>query len=277
MAEEDSNQVGVVGRDQNQAPRTGIPGVQGPPVPTQEQIKEAMRKQQEAIQQQINQARKMAGYDGQSNLPTEQPQQNSRFSQQQKNQSQQPRAQGMGEVPAHIQASMPPSMRPSAPSPAPGMEGRIQSYQKEEIVREKIPWYPIRGAGESVSIDLTDITIMNVPSRGVTGEADAASKVVLALLSEILALRDRLDYLESQGSGMPQGMEDLPQRVYSLEATLFEQRQALQQSARSVREQIEMFSAKGMSAEEILSNLSGQQVKADKIAKGESDDKKMNE
>ena len=58
-------------------------------------------------------------------------------------------------------------------------------------------------------------------------------------------------------------------RIAGLEAVLFEQRQSMGQRARSVREQVEMYQAKGMSSEEIVSALSDQSIRAEKESTGE--------
>lgn len=294
MAEEkpQTPQVGIAGRNQNQAPQTGVPGVQQPPVPTAEQIQEVMRRQQQETQQQIAEAKKRAGYDSNK---TSAPQ-SKRFSQKDPNPKQQPQTQPqtqpqpqpqprsspqpnpMSQVPPNIAASMPPTMRPDMTDEEilaghPRNTIAQHAQREEEVIKEKIPWFPIRGPGESASIELTDSIIMNVPSRGMIGEADAAAKVVLSLLSEILAIRERLDFMEQNGARMPEGIGDLSNRVYQLEATLFEQRNALRQSARGVREQIEIFQSKGMSPDEILSQLSGQQIAAENIVKNKEEDK----
>jgi hypothetical protein len=212
--------------------------------------------------------------------------------------------QAYSQIPENIAASMPPNMRPqqqqqppaAAPSPVSGMTAeqvlagppRQQQYapqpqqqyapqptpqqggqfaqyaQQQDTVKEEVPWFPVRGAKDSVDIELTDVILKNVPSKGMIGESNAGAKVVLALFSEILALRDKVEWLlqNSNQVQLPPGLEQLPGRVYNLETTLFEQRNALNQAARGVREQIAMAQARGLSPEQILASLSGQQVAA---------------
>jgi hypothetical protein len=152
-----------------------------------------------------------------------------------------------------------------APQPAPQQGGQFAQYaQQQDVVKEEVPWFPVRGAKDSVDIELTDVILKNVPSKGMIGESNAGAKVVLALFSEILALREKVEWLlqNSNQVQLPPGIEQLPQRVYNLESTLFEQRNAMNQRARGVREQIAMGQMQGLTPEQILASLSGQQVAA---------------
>ena len=149
--------------------------------------------------------------------------------------------------------------------PQPQQGGHIAGYaQQQEIVKEKVPWFPVRGKKDSVNIELTDVVLLNVPSKGMVGESNAGAKVTLALFSEILALRERVAWLE-QNSGQAQIPQEFVQRVYNLENALFEQKNALSQRARGVKEQIAMGQAQGLSPEQILAGLQGQQVAAQQM------------
>ena len=108
-------------------------------------------------------------------------------------------------------------------------------------------------------MELTDSIITFVPKDGIVGEGDAQAKVILALFGEILALSQQV----AQLAASPQVPDNLAQRVYQLEMTLFEQRGSLQSRARGVQEQIQMFMAQGMDSEQILAALQGQAQAAD--------------
>ena len=127
-------------------------------------------------------------------------------------------------------------------------------------------WHPMRGSG--VPVELTDCIIKGVPERGIMAENDPQARVVLALFSEVLALRQ---YIAGMAQ-TPQVPPDLMQRVVRLEQTLFEQRQSLSARARGIREQIEIFQMKGMTAEQIIANLQGQAVAAEQMTEDGSDD-----
>ncbi len=185
-------------------------------------------------------------------------------------------------VQAQPQAPVQPQ-QPPPPSPVPGMTAHqvlagpgpqaqpqaqpqatqfARSSQPQEIVKIRVPWFPIRSNG--VHVELEDSIIEFVPEDGILAEGDAQAKVILALFSEVLALRGHLNALAST----PQIPPDLLQRVYNLEATLFEQRGALNAQARGVREQIQLFMAQGQTAEQILQSLQGQAQAAAGIAGG---------
>lgn len=140
-----------------------------------------------------------------------------------------------------------------------------QFAQPQETTKESVFWFPVRGPNGAVEIELTDYVLKNVPSDGVSAESDPGAKVVLVLFSEILALREKVDYL-LQNAQQPQADAGLASRVHKLEETLFHQRGALNQAARSVREQIELAAAQGLSPEQILATLSGQQAAAQQVA-----------
>jgi len=144
-----------------------------------------------------------------------------------------------------------------------------QFSQPKETTKDIVYWYPVRGPNGAVDIELTDYILKNVPKDGIQAESDPGAKVVLALFSEVLALREQVAWL-AQNSQQPQVDQGLAQRVHSLEATLFEQRNALGQRARGVREQIELAQSQGLTPEEILATLSGQQVVAQQMAQGGS-------
>lgn len=88
-------------------------------------------------------------------------------------------------------------------------------------------------------------------------ESDPQSRVVLALFSEILALREEL-----QNHQAPQLPQDMEMRIRRLEGALYEQTNAMNQRARSVREQIQMLASKGLSSEQIINELNGISEKA---------------
>lgn len=140
----------------------------------------------------------------------------------------------------------------------------IAAYaQPQAVDKPTVPWYPVRGKGKSVDIELSDVILKNVPSDFPTGESNAAAKVVLALFSEILALKDQVQFLmENQQNPQSQLPPDLLGRVYNLERTLFEQKQSLSSRARGVQDQIAMGQAKGHTPEQILATLQGQSAGA---------------
>lgn len=136
-----------------------------------------------------------------------------------------------------------------------------QFAQQPETVKETVYWFPVRGPNGAVEIELTDYVIKNVPGEGIKAESDPGAKVVLALFSELLALRERVSWLE-QNAQQPQADAGLAQRVAGLEGVLQEQRNAMSQRARGVKEQIALGQAQGLTADQILASLNGQQVAA---------------
>jgi hypothetical protein len=110
-----------------------------------------------------------------------------------------------------------------------------QQAQQQDAAKVRVLWYPARNS--HLVIELDDSIIAGLPDD-VKKETDPQAKVVAALLLEILSLRARVEQLE-QG-GMPAGPDPvLAERVYRLEQTLFEQREALKQGARAYREEQE--------------------------------------
>lgn len=212
-----------------------------------------------------------------------------------------PQSYAQENIPRNIAAQMPPSMRPQqppqqqpapqpAPSPVQGMTAEqvfagpqrhsqvtqqpqqqntqfSQFSQPQEKTKGTVYWHPARSLNGSVNIELTDYVVNNVPSEGAQAESDPSAKVVLALFSEILALREQVQWL-GQNSQQPQANTELEQRVRGLEAALFEQRNALSQRARGVREQIELAQAQGLTPDQILATLTGQQAAAQQMAQG---------
>ncbi len=154
--------------------------------------------------------------------------------------------------------------QPQAQQPPRQPGGQIAAYaQPQAVDKPKVPWFPVRGAKKSVDIELTDVTLLNVPSDFPKGESNAGAKVVLVLLSEILALRQQVDILMSnQQNPQNQMPQDMPQRVYNLERTLFEQKSGLSSLARGIQEQIAMGQAQGHSPDQILATIQGQSVGA---------------
>jgi len=116
------------------------------------------------------------------------------------------------------------------------MQGQPQQQQqRQESDKPVVRWHP--GRNSSISIEMGDSIITGIPDS-IEKEPDPQAKVVAALFSEILSLRARLDSLEQGGStGAPDN--ELASRVYNLEMTLYEQRQALNQGARALREEAE--------------------------------------
>lgn len=131
-----------------------------------------------------------------------------------------------------------------------------QQDPDKEIVR----WYP--GRNSDIKIELTDCIIVGIPEQ-IVSEPDPQAKVVLALFSEILALRARLQFLEEGGGAAAQLPPDLLQRLHRVEAATFEQANAMQQRARGVREQIEMLTQQGLSPEDVLAALQSQSAAAE--------------
>lgn len=296
-------QVGVVGNQgqQAQAPQQapqGLPGVQGPPVPSAELIAKVMAEQQAVTQKQIQVAQVRAGYDGVAQAPPAAPA-NNRFSNpapQNAVPAPEPQQSAQASIPNNIAAQMPPSMRPQqppqqqpAPQPAPSPISGLtasqvlagpprqpvtqqqqqgtqfsQFAQPEETVKESVFWYPVRGGKDIVEIELTDYVMKNVPGAGVQAESDPAAKVMLVLFSEILALREQVAWLV-QNAQQPQVDAGLAQKVQGLENAMYEQRGAMTQRARGVREQIELGQAQGLTPDQILASLSGQQAAAQQM------------
>lgn len=289
MAEENQNNqqqnVGVVGQrspqqqQQQQQPQRGVPGTQQPPVPSPEQIAKAMAEQKRQVEAQMAVAQKRAAefaknaQEGQPMQVMILPNQNDQVPVQQQ------------QIPTHIQEQMPPQMQQQAPqeqqpvpSPVPGMtaqevlagipqqaNGQSSRFApaQQEVQKEIVYWHPARSGG--VDVELADSIIRFVPTEGMAAEGDPQAKVVLALLSEIVALQQQVLAM-AQMAQNPQVDQGLAQRVYSLEATLFEQRRALNTKARSVKEQIQMFAAQGMSADQIVANLQSQGQVAEQMA-----------
>jgi hypothetical protein len=169
--------------------------------------------------------------------------------------------------------------QPPVPSPVPGLTAQqvlagypqpgqqMQQGQNQfaaytppkEVVKDVFRWHP--GRNSDIQIELSDCIIAGIPET-IVAEPDPQAKIVLALFSEILALRDRLARLEAAG-GEAQLPPDLMARLHRVEAATFEQANAMQQRARGVREQIEMLTAQGKSAEEILASLQSQSAAAE--------------
>ena len=126
--------------------------------------------------------------------------------------------------------------------------------------KEVVRWYP--GRNSDIKIELTDCIIVGIPEQ-IFSEPDPQAKVVLALFSEILALRARLQFLEEGGGAAAQLPPDLLQRLHRVEAAVFEQANAMQQRARGVREQIEMLTQQGLSPEDVLAALQSQSAAAE--------------
>lgn len=277
----------------------GVPGAKQPPVPSPEKVQEIMRQQQQEQQRQIAEAQARArAAAGNAQQAPAQPQQQSRISQNAQQAPQQsapmssyPPPPG---VPAEMWNQMPPQMQEAylsmpnmqqpqqqapqqqAPSPVPGMSAQevlagpprqqpqqgnqfAQYAEPQQVQRDVIHWHPARSKG--VDVQLTDTVVKSVPSGGVPAESDPQARVVLALFGEILAIRDDMRQLRvPQAAQMP---PDLDARIRRLEGALFEQANAMNQRARSVREQIQMFQHKGMTPEQIINELNGISEKAE--------------
>jgi len=127
--------------------------------------------------------------------------------------------------------------------------------QQQEIVKPKIYWHPARSRG--VDVELEDSIVKCVPEKGMVEESDPQARVVLALFSEILAVKE----MAAGGAAVPPDLMNriagIEQRLYRLEMALYEQTQAMTQRARGVREQIEILRMKGMNADQILNELNG--------------------
>lgn len=163
-------------------------------------------------------------------------------------------------MPPQMQPPRQPQSHPAAQAqPQPG--GQFAQYSPPVVVEKTvIPWYPIRGKG--IDIELTDSIIKAIPNEGMASENDPQAKVILALFSEILAMRDQIAQLAQN----PGADAELSQRVYNLEATLFEQRNAMQSRARGVQEQIRLLQMQGQNPEQILASLQGQASAAGQMA-----------
>ena len=307
MADENQQtpQVGPVSQNQPgnaQQPNVqrGVPGVQQPPTPSQEEIQRVMREQQERQQKEIAEAKARAdALKNQYQQPQPQSAPNSRIGQQAPQQAPQ-----QHQVPAYIQQQLPPEMQNAAaqatgqstpqgmspeqvfagfPQQQPPMQyaqqpqyqqpqqapqqpqyqqpqqqgNQFESHaQPQNIEKVVVYWHPARSQG--VDIELTDTIIKAVPREGMAVESDPQAKVVLALFSEILALREELAMRQA-----PQIPQDLDMRVRRLEGALFEQANAMNQRARSVREQIQMLQSRGLSADQVLQELNGISVAAE--------------
>lgn len=176
-------------------------------------------------------------------------------------QGQSPPPQQFAPQQAYQQPAPQQQFAPQAPQARPS--GIAAYAQPQAVDKPTVPWYPVRGKGKSVDIELSDVILKNVPSDFPTGESNAAAKVVLALFSEILALKDQVQFLmENQQNPQSQLPPDLLGRVYNLERTLFEQKQSLSSRARGVKDQIAMGQAQGHTPEQILATLQGQSAGA---------------
>jgi len=283
-----------------QQPQRGVPGTQQPPVPSAEQVQRVMAEQARQRQADAAEAQRRAtelaktAQPGQAVHGMELPQ------------SQAPGIPpAQQQIPADVAAQMPPQMQSQTmapqdppPSPVPGMTAQevlagppqpqsqpqpqqpVQQPPSQQqsgnqfaqyaapvpVVKASVPWYPIRSNG--VDVELEDSIIKFVPQNGIEGEGNAQAKVILALFSEILALREKV----AQMSQAPAVDQQLAQRVYNLERVLHEQRQGMQARARGIQEQIAMFQAKGLSPDQIVAALSTQsQTAAAMVDTGESE------
>lgn len=217
------------------APR-GVPGVQQPPVPPADLVAKIMAEQQTALAQQRFEAQKRAAEAAGMPIPKQEE-----------------------AAPQFARATAP--TVPAAPQPHQSQRqtqaagNQFAQFSAPEIPdKPRVPWMPTYGGG--LEIELTDAVIFGVPKAGISGENNSNSKVILCLFSEILALREQIAALMEGGRGGND--EEISRRVSALEGVLYEQRKGMNARARGVREQIEMFTAKGMSAEDILSALSAQ-------------------
>ena len=78
---------------------------------------------------------------------------------------------------------------------------QARQFKSTEEQRDVVTvrWQPTRNTPNEV--ELSDGTILAGLPDDVEGEPDASAKVVLALLGEILTLRDRLDFIEQKIGG----------------------------------------------------------------------------
>ena len=81
-----------------------------------------------------------------------------------------------------------------------------------------------------------DVIITGIP-EDIKGEPDPQAKVVAAMFSEILSLRNRIIQLENGSGAPPAAPPELERRVGMLEMTLMQQTQSLTQGARAAREE----------------------------------------
>lgn len=263
-------------------PQRGVPGAQPPPVPTQEQIQKVMAQQQARQQADMAVAQRRATKLAETAQPGQsvqvmtlgQPDQ----PQAQPGQSQAGVPVSQQTIPSNVAQQMPPGMQPPPPpSPVPGMTAQqvfagvpqpgqpqaqsgnqfSQMAQQQPVEKIQVPWYPIRSKG--VNVELEDAIIVGVPEEGIGVEGNPQAKVVLALFSEVLYLRQLVQQMAQQPGADPQ----LSQRVYQLERVLYEQRQGMQSRARGVREQIAMFQGQGLSPDQIVAALSMQSQQAE--------------
>jgi len=258
-----------------QAPPKGVPGVAPPPRPPANEA-EIIAAQQAEVARQIEEARKRVAQ--QQSAPQPQtPAQQTALHQQMIAQQQQ-----------LLQQKIEQQQQPPIPSPVPGMTAQQvaagftnqqgqpqllhpmapQGQQPQTQFAQHAPapapnktvvrWHP--GRNSKIQIELTDCIIVGIPDD-IAGEPDPQAKVVAALFSEILSLSQRISALESQGAGGgidPRMIGEIQTRLRGLEGVLYEQRGAMQQRARSVKEQIKMFMEQGKSPEEILAALEQQ-------------------
>lgn len=226
-----------------------------PPTPSPQQIAEVMKRQQAemARSQQIAQQRaaELANDPAFAHI-TENV--NPRFQQQQQQQQPVQQQQQQQQVPSPIQGM---TAEQVLAGPQRNMVAEVAQQQAPPPAKDVVKWYPTRGAKNTVSIELTDSILKNIPGNGSSGESDPYSKIMLALLGEILALKEMIM------SGPAN--QELSTRVSQLENVLMEQRQGMSARARSVREQIAMFTEKGMSAEEMIKALESQSASAESL------------
>lgn len=267
MAEDNSNNP-----QRPPAPGPIIPGVPQPPVPSAQDIHRVMAEQQQATERQRQEMVAL----------TNRQQAAARAAADSEGVETAPQADPLAGVPSSVRQSMPQSMSnpvpPAAPSPVPGMTAAEvfagaphQGQRFASPVPEappplkKVRWSQVRRGAPQV--DLSAYSLVGVPE--VDGETDPSARVVRVLLDEILRLRAAVGHLLEGGAGGQQSNDLIMGRIAGLEAVLFEQRRGMGQRARSVREQVEMYQAKGMSPEEIVLALSDQSARAEKESSGE--------
>ena len=265
------------------APPKGVPGVAPPPAPPANE-QEIIARQQQEVQKQIAESRRaMAEQTGQPAPAPVQPQVRSQFTAQAQPTPQaqpapqpQPQPQLQPQAPPQPVPSPVPGLTaeqvmagyapPAQPGAQPGYMNEMQQSQFSQhappkpVEKPMVMWHPMRNS--TIEIKLTDCIIRGIPDS-IELEPDAQAKVVAALFSEILTMRQQISALLAGGGGASQETEG---RIRRLEGALFEQQKAMQQRARGVREQIQMFSAQGMDAGQILEALQSQSQNAEGLA-----------
>jgi len=159
-------------------------------------------------------------------------------------------------APTAAQQELEQQPRPTASRAQPQTQRQVQMQnqskfsQAQPATKPVVMWHPLRNNGATV--ELEDYIIKNIPEA----ETDPPAKVVQALLSEIMSVREMVEELLAGGAGQSRTPPELENRLYRLEAILAEQNMGMQAKAVAAKERILELQSKGLPAEEIVRLLS---------------------